>query len=63
VRSLMIASGMRPLVVFLVCCATFGAVYLPAIFLLAVPTNEEREKLRRVVERFVYLRRSANSVS
>jgi hypothetical protein len=38
-------------------------VYLPAILLLGVPTDDEREKVRRGAERFVYLRRSANSLS
>ena len=63
VRSLMIASGTRPFIVLVVCCATFAAAYLPAILLLGVPTSDERAQVRRGVERFVYLRRSANSVS
>jgi hypothetical protein len=63
VHSLLIASGTRPFIVLVVCGATFVAVYLPAILLLGVPTDDEREKVRRGVERFVYLRRSANSVS
>lgn len=63
VRSMLIASGTRPIIVLVVCGATFAVVYLPAILLLHVPTSDEREKVRRGVERFVYLRRSANSVS
>lgn len=62
VRSMLIASGTRPIIVLVVCGATFAVVYLPAILLLHVPTSDEREKVRRGVERF-YLRRSANSVS
>ena len=63
VRSMLIANGARPFIVLAICGATFAAVYLPAILLLHVPTSDEREKVRRGVERFVYLRRSANSVS
>jgi O-antigen/teichoic acid export membrane protein len=63
VHSMLVASGARPFIVLVVCGATFVAVYLPAILLLQVPTSDEREKVRRSVERFVYLRRSANSVS
>jgi hypothetical protein len=63
VHSMLIASGTRPFIVLVVCGATFVAVYLPAILLLAVPTDDEREKVRRGVERYVHFRRSANSVS
>ena len=63
VHSLLIASGTRPFLVLVVCGATFVAVYLPAILLLGVPTDDEREKVRRGVERYVHFRRSANSVS
>jgi O-antigen/teichoic acid export membrane protein len=63
VHSLLIASGARPFIVLVVCGAMFVAVYLPAILLLGVPTDDEREKVRRGAERFVYLRRSANSLS
>ena len=63
VRSLMIASGTRPFFILVACSLAFAAVYVPVILLLGVPTSDEREKVRRGVERFVYLRRSANSVS
>ncbi len=66
VRSLMMASGPRPLIILVVCFTVFAIVYLLAILLLGVPTSDEREKVRRGVERlqqFVYLGRSANSVS
>jgi len=63
VRSMLIANGARPFVVLVISGAAFVAVYVPAILLLHVPTSDEREKVRRGVERFVYFRRSANSVS
>ena len=66
VHSMMITSGARPFVVLVVCSAVFASIYLPGILLLRVPTSDEREKVRRGVGRlqqFVYLRRSANSVS
>jgi O-antigen/teichoic acid export membrane protein len=66
VHSMLIASGARPFVILVVCSAVFASIYLPAILLLRVPTSDEREKVRRGVGRlqqFVYLRRSANSVS
>jgi hypothetical protein len=63
VRSLLIANGTRPFILVVICSIAFAAVYLPAILLLQVPTSDEREKVRRGVERFVYLGRSANSVS
>jgi len=63
VRSLLIANGTRPFILLVICSIAFAAVYLPAILLLGVPTSDEREKVRRGVERFVYLGRSANSVS
>ena len=63
VHSLMVASGTRPFIVLVVCSVVFAAVYLPAVLLLRVPTSDEREQVRRGVERFVYLRRSANTVS
>lgn len=56
----------KPLIILVVCFAVFGAVYVLAILLLGVLTSDEREKIRQSVERlqqFVYLRRSANSVS
>ena len=65
-HSLLMARGTRPLIVLMVCCTAFSAVYLPAILLLGVPTSDEREKVRHGVERlqqFVFLRRSANLVS
>jgi len=66
VRSLFLASNPKPLVMLVVCFAVFASIYLLAILLLGVPTSDEREKVRRGVERmqqFVYLGRSANSVS
>ncbi len=63
VRSMLIANGTRPFILLVICSIAFAAVYLPAILLLQVPTSDEREKVRRGVERVVYLRRSANSVS
>jgi O-antigen/teichoic acid export membrane protein len=66
VHSMMITNGARPFVVLVVCSAVFASIYLPGILLLRVPTSDEREKVRRGVGRlqqFVYLRRSANSVS
>jgi hypothetical protein len=62
VRSLMMTSNPRPLFVLIACAGSFAAVYLPAMLLLRVPTSDEREKVRRGVERlqqFVYLRRYA----
>lgn len=62
VRSLLIASNQRPLFILIACATAFAAVYLPAMLLLGVPTSDEREKVRRGVERlqqFVYLRRYA----
>lgn len=62
VRSLMLAGNTRPLLMLIVCSAVFAAVYVPAILLLGVPTSDEREKVRRGVERlqqFVYQRRYA----
>lgn len=66
VRSVIMASGARPLVVLVVCFAVFGVLYLGAILLLGMATTDEREKVRHGVARlqqFVYLGRSANSVS
>jgi hypothetical protein len=66
VRSIIMASGARPLAVLVVCFAVFGVLYLGAIFLLGMATTDEREKVRHGVARlqqFVYLGRSANSVS
>lgn len=66
VRSIMIAQGIGPLITLMVCFTVFAAVYLAAIVLLGVPTSDERQKVRRGVERlrqFVYFDRSANSVS
>ena len=66
VRSLIIASAPRPLIILIVCFTTFAAVYLMAVLLFGIPTIDEREKVRRGFERLqqmVYLRRSANSVS
>lgn len=62
VHSLMLANNARPLFILIACSAAFAAVYLPAMLLLRVPTSDEREKVRRGVERlqqFVYLRRYA----
>lgn len=66
VRSLVMASAPRPLIILIVCFTTFAAVYLMAVLLFGIPTIDEREKVRRGLERLqqmVYLRRSANSVS
>ena len=62
VRSLMIASGTRPFIVLVVCGATFAVVYLPAILLLRVPTSDEREQVRRGVERLQQFGRRVESV-
>lgn len=65
VRSL-ITGGTRPLTQLLICSTVFVVVYVLTVLLLGVATDDEREKVRRGVERlqqFVYLRRSANSVS
>ena len=66
VRSFVPMGGARPLIVLAFCFTVFTLVYLLSIMLLRVPTDDEREKARRGVERlqqFVYFRRSANSVS
>ena len=62
VRSLLIASGTRPFIVLVVCGVVFAAVYLPAILLLGVPTSDEREKVRRGVERLQQFGRRLESV-
>jgi len=64
-RSIMIARGLAPLIILMVCFAVFAAMYPPAILLLGVPSSDERDKVRRGVARlqhFVYVGRSANSV-
>lgn len=56
----------EPLIILAVCFAVFTPVYLLVVWLLGVMTSDEREKLRQGVGRlqqYVYLRRSANSVS
>ena len=66
VRSLITVDEPKPLIILAVCFAVFAPVYLLAVWLLGVMTSDEREKLRQGVGRlqqFVYLRRSANSVS
>ena len=66
VRSIAIASVSRPLVILIICFTVFSAVYMAAILLLAVPSRDEREKVRQQLSRlqqFVYLGNSANSVS
>lgn len=58
VHSLIKVGGARPLTILVVCFASFVAVYLLAILLLRVVTTEERERVRRGIERFqqfVYL--------
>jgi O-antigen/teichoic acid export membrane protein len=65
-HSIVIASSARPLVVLIICFAVFAATYFAAILLLAIPTTDERVKLRGQLERLqkmLYLRRSVNSVS
>jgi O-antigen/teichoic acid export membrane protein len=62
-RSLLISADLGPLVVLLACFGVFAAVYLLMSLLLGIPTNDEREKVRRGFERFVYLGRSAKLVS
>jgi O-antigen/teichoic acid export membrane protein len=62
IHSLMLANTARPIFILIACGAAFAAVYLPAMLLLRVPTSDEREKVRRGVERLhevVYLRRYA----
>jgi O-antigen/teichoic acid export membrane protein len=51
VRSLALGNGYRPLVTLIICAGTFAAAYVPAVLLLRVPTSEERDKVRRGVER------------
>ncbi len=66
VRSMIIAGGFGAPIILMVCFVVFVAAYLPAVLWLRVPTSEEREKVRRGVERvqqLVYVGRSANSVS
>jgi len=65
VHSIALARVSSALVILLICFAVFSATYLGAILLLAVPTSDEREKLRRQLERLpqlIYPRRSVNSV-
>jgi O-antigen/teichoic acid export membrane protein len=64
VRFLLTDGGTRPLTVLSVCFIVFASVYLLTVLLLRVPTDDERQKARRGVERlqqFVYLGRSAVS--
>ncbi len=59
VRSMIMDSGARPLMVLAVCFVVFAAIYLPAIMLLRVPTADEQEKMRHGIARvlqFAYLR-------
>jgi hypothetical protein len=66
VHSIVLARVSSPLVILIICFAVFSATYIGAILLLAVPTSDEREKLRQQLERLqqlIYPRRSANSVS
>ena len=50
-RSLIMASGLKPLIVMVVCFTVFAIIYLLSILLLGVPTSDEREKVRRGLER------------
>jgi len=57
VRSLIMAAHVRPLIVLAGCFIVFAAVYIGAILMLGVATVDEREKVRRGVQRlhqFVY---------
>lgn len=65
-RSLISTGGRNPALVLLVCFVVFAIVYLACMLLFGVPTTDERDKVRRGIERLqqaIYLRRSANSVS
>lgn len=62
-RSLLIGANFRPLLLLLVCFGVFAAVYLLMVLWLGVPTTDEREKVRRGFERFVYPGRFAKLVS
>ena len=66
VRSLILSNGARPFAVLLICGSAFVLTYLTIVVLLRVPTDDEREKVRRGVGRlqqFVFPPRSADSVS
>jgi O-antigen/teichoic acid export membrane protein len=56
-RSLIMSSYQRPVVILAGCFIVFAAIYVGAILMLRVATNDEREKVRRGVQRlhrFVY---------
>ena len=63
VRSALLGAGAGAFTVLLVSFAAFGWVYLLLVILLRVITDDEREKIKQLVEQFAYFRRSANSVS
>ncbi len=66
VRSVINAGEPKPLTVLVVCFAVFATAYLAMVLFFGVPTGDERNKVRRSVERlqqFVFLRRSADSIS
>jgi O-antigen/teichoic acid export membrane protein len=44
-------AGARPFVILAACGVSFGAVYLSSVWLLGVPTDEERASLRRRISR------------
>ena len=57
VRRLMVAGYSSPLVILAGCCIVFASVYVGCILVFKVATFDEREKVRRGVERlqqFVY---------
>jgi O-antigen/teichoic acid export membrane protein len=65
VHSVLTSNGSRPFVVLVICSGVFAAVYVPAVWLLRIPTSDERERLRHPFERLqqlVYFRRSTNSI-
>jgi O-antigen/teichoic acid export membrane protein len=66
VRVFTVSEGTRPTFVLFTCGLVFGLIYLTSILLLRVPTDDEREKGRRAVERLqrlVVSEGSANPIS
>jgi len=51
-------TGSRPIAVLLVCGVVFCAVYLTALFVLRVPTPEERERAARTLARWLNIKPS-----
>jgi hypothetical protein len=55
VRSMIMATAPRTFVILAGCFIVFAAVYVAALLLLRVVTDEEREKVRRGVQRIQQL--------